>query len=159
MGQRSMKEARFKAPFITSIHVLYLSTSTILGLTLLVTLCYFISRNIFYGYFFVVAFAAVFAAVLKKYLEMRALCNMSMVISVLERINWAEAIALSDYFRRDSKRHGLFFMLAFFGWGFGLRSLCLVSGCSKSVGWVVVPVSLLWMGKCDQAGGFHDLLL
>ncbi|GMP82826.1 hypothetical protein CsSME_00036967 [Camellia sinensis var. sinensis] len=144
MGQRPIKEARFKAPFITSIHVLYLSTSTILGLTLLVTLYYFISRNIFYGYFFVVAFAAVFAAVLGNYLEVCALCNMRMVISVLERINWAEAIALSDYFRRDSKRHGLFFYACF---------LCLGI-------WVTVTMPCFWLlQECGTGGHAGELAL
>ncbi|CAL5418958.1 unnamed protein product [Camellia sinensis] len=144
IGQSSIKEARFKAPFITSIHVLYLSTSTILGLTLLVTLYYYISRNIFYGYFFVVAFAAVFAAVLGKYLEVCALCNMRMVISVLERINWAEAIALSDYFRRDSKRLGLFFYACF---------LCLGI-------WVTVTMPCFWLlQECGTGGRAGELAL
>lgn len=50
---------------------------------------------------------------------------MSIVISILEGIYGAEALALSAYFIRGNHRHGLILMLVFFLWGVSLRLPCL----------------------------------
>ncbi|PSS28638.1 Neuromedin-K receptor like [Actinidia chinensis var. chinensis] len=147
MVQRSLKEARFKGPLITSMLVHYLSTSITSGLIWLVIQYYFISRNIYHGYFFVIFFAAAFIGLLTKYLEWSALWNMSIVHSVLEEVCGIEAYSISDYFSRESNGNGLLLMLVFFLWGFVLRSLCLYFGCYKRVAGIIVPVCLLWMGN------------
>ncbi|GFY88301.1 hypothetical protein Acr_06g0002410 [Actinidia rufa] len=145
--QRSIKEARFKGPLITSILVHYLSTCTILGIIWLVIQYYYISRNLYHGYLLVIVFAAAFIALLTKYLEWSAMWNMSIVISVLEEVCGTEAYALSDRFSRGNNGYGLLLMLVFFLWGFVLRSLCLRFGCYEKVGGIVVPASLLWVGN------------
>ncbi|XP_059656044.1 uncharacterized protein LOC132303032 [Cornus florida] len=144
MVHKSTKATRFRGPSITSMYVLFLSTCTLLGLTWLVINYYFISRNIFYGCFFVAAFIAL----LTKYLEWSAVWNMSIVISVVEGLYGTEALALSDHFSRRSRRDGLLFMLVFFVWGFGLRLPCLYVGCYKEVGGgVVAQVGLFCVGN------------
>ena len=147
MVQRSIKEARFKGPLITSIIVHHLSTCTILGIIGLVIQYYYISRNLYHGYLLVIVFAAAFIALLTKYLEWSAMWNMSIVISVLEEVCVTEAYALSNRFSRGNNGNGLLLMLVFFLWGFVLRSLCLRFGCYETVGGIIVPTSLLWVGN------------
>lgn len=146
MVQRPIYGARVKGTFITSFHVLFLSTSTLLGLLWLATSYFAVWRNSMFHGFFVVLYGPIFGALLIKYWEWSAVWNMGIVISVLEGTYGFQALALSTRFSKGSERRGLLLMLVFFVWGLGLRLPCLYFGCYGWIG-IVAHVSLLCLAN------------
>uniref|UniRef100_A0A2N9GPV5 Uncharacterized protein n=1 Tax=Fagus sylvatica TaxID=28930 RepID=A0A2N9GPV5_FAGSY len=152
--------ARVRGTFITSFYVLFSSTCTLLGLLWLVTTCFLLRSVLSVPYypvifkdysvidvFFVVFYGAAFVALLTKYLEWSAMWNMSIVISVLERIYGGEAFVLSAYYSKGSEVRGLLLMLVFFVWGLSLRLSCLYLGCYEGGRGIVVQTGLFCLGN------------
>ncbi|KAJ4711132.1 Transmembrane protein [Melia azedarach] len=141
---------KLRSTFITSVCVLFFSTSTLLGLLWLVVNYYVYWENFFYDVLFAVLYGAAFLALLGKYLEWSALWNMSLVISILEDAYGVEALALAAYFNRGSEKRGLLLMLVFLVWGVVLRLPCLflgIFGSSDGGYGIVLQVFLLCLGN------------
>lgn len=145
--QRLLNKERVKGILVTSAYVYFVSTCFLLGSTWLVTNYYVIVRCFFYNMFTASLFRVAAIALLVKYLEWTAMWNLSIVISTLEEVHGADALALSAYFCRGSERQGLSLMLVFFMWGVGLRLAFFYCGCNE-IGWrSVLQVSLICMGN------------
>ncbi|CAJ1940085.1 unnamed protein product [Sphenostylis stenocarpa] len=113
--------SKLRGSFVTSIYVLFLTTTHQLGLFM------------------------AFAKVLRMYLEGSAVWNMSLVISVLEGIYGIDALTVSAYFSRGCHRRGLFLMLIFFAWGHLVRLLCYHIGGYEQGNATFVQVGLFCM--------------
>ncbi|QCD82262.1 uncharacterized protein LOC114177713 [Vigna unguiculata] len=137
--------SRLRASFVTSIYVLFLTTTHQLGL-LWIVLNYhvFLKGTSFYVLLAVICSMA-FAKVLRMYLEGSAMWNMSLVISVLEGIYGVDALAVSAYFSRGNHRRGLFLMLIFFAWGHLVRLSCYHIGGYEQGNAIFVQVGLSCM--------------
>ena len=161
---RDMKvqKNKVKGSFITSIYVLLLSTSILLGLVGVVTNYYILTKGFVRNYYFydlkmyvvdsliTIFHVVVFIALLVKYSEWSAGWNMALVISVLEETYGIEAFELSAYFSRGSTQHGLLLMLVFVVWEIVLRLPCLFGRCSESLGGILfssVCTSLICIGN------------
>ncbi|XP_044490441.1 uncharacterized protein LOC123214627 [Mangifera indica] len=129
MIEKPIYKAKLSSTFITSVYVLFLSTCTLLGLIWLVINYSIMLRNFIYNVLFTVIYGAAFVALLMKYLEWSAQWNVSVVISILEKVKGVEALVLSAYLCRGSEKRGRLLMLVFFAWGVCLRLPCLVLGC------------------------------
>ncbi|XVE92450.1 hypothetical protein REPUB_Repub01dG0098400 [Reevesia pubescens] len=147
MVQRLLNKARCEGILVTSAYIYFLSTIFLLGSTWLVTNYYIIVRHFFYNVLTAALFRVAAIALLVKYLEWRAIWNISIVVSMLEEVHGAEALGLSAYFCRGSERQGFLLMLVFFVWGVSIRLACFYSGCLEK-GWgTILRVSLICMGN------------
>lgn len=81
---------------------------------------------------------------LVKFLELSAVWNMSLVISILEEVVGMRAFSLAFYFNRGSERRGLFMMFVFFALGLGLRIPCLFEGEDREAVFVA-RTGFLWV--------------
>ncbi|KAF8378310.1 hypothetical protein HHK36_029649 [Tetracentron sinense] len=143
-------KTRLKGPLITSIYALFLSSLTILGLLWFAANYSIASGDIDFGCFYTFFYGMVFVVILAKYLEWSAIWNMGIVISILEERHGVLALESSAYFSRGNRRCGLFLMLFFFVWTFGLRLSCLFVGWhERGSGGLVTSahVSLLCVGN------------
>ncbi|XP_020227661.1 uncharacterized protein LOC109808896 [Cajanus cajan] len=130
--------SRLRGSFVTSIYVLFLTTTHQLGLLWIVLNYHVFLKGLRFNVLFAVICSMAFAKVLRMYLEWSAMWNMSLVISVLERIYGIDALAVSAYFSRGSHRRGLFLMLIFFALGHLLRLSCYhVGGYEQENGFFV----------------------
>ncbi|KAF3431737.1 hypothetical protein FNV43_RR26473 [Rhamnella rubrinervis] len=147
MIRKPVEMARLRGTFVTFVYVTLLSTCTLLGLIWLVTTYYVILRTSSYYVLLAALCGAIFAPLLTLYLALSAEWNMSIVISILEGIYGAEALALSAYFMRGNHRRGLVLMLVFFVWGVSLRLPCFYIGCYKQGYGIVAQISLFCLGN------------
>ncbi|KAK3223289.1 hypothetical protein Dsin_010314 [Dipteronia sinensis] len=147
MIHKPVLKAGFRGTCITYLYVLFFSTCTVLGLIWLVIHYCVVFKNFSFYVLFAVLYGASFIALLTKYLEWSAMWNMSVVISMLEEIYGAEALALSAYFNRGSEERGQSLMLVFFVWGLGLRLPCLILGCHESGNGIIVQVLFSGLGN------------
>ncbi|XP_058005739.1 uncharacterized protein LOC110652030 [Hevea brasiliensis] len=148
MVNRPIRKGKLRSAFITSTYVFCLATCTELGLTWLVTNYYVIWRNTVYGAFFAVIYGLAFVLLLTKYLEWSALWNVSIVISILEdKVQGAEAFALSALLIRGNKQQGRLLMLLVFAWGLVVRLPCLCVGCDQGGNGILVQMSLYCIGN------------
>lgn len=122
--QKPLDLSNLRGTFVTSIYVLFLTTTHQLGLLWIVINYHVFLKDLSCYMLFFVICSLVFAKVLRTCLEWSAMWNMSLVISVLERVYGVDALALSVYFSRGCHRRGLFLMLIFFSWGHLLRLSC-----------------------------------
>lgn len=139
--------SKLRGIFMTSIYVLFFSTSYLFGLLWIVTNYQVFLKNSSFYLFFAVIFSLAFAKLLRVYLEWSAMWNMSIVISVLEGIYGIEALVLSADFNRGCQKRGLFLMLIFFAWGQFLRLSCLYMGGYKEKIGVSTQVGLFCLGN------------
>jgi len=116
--------SRLRGSFVTSIYVLFLTTTHQLGLLWIVLNYHVFLKDMSFYVVLAVICSMAFAKVLRMYLEGSAMWNMGLVISVLEGIYRIDALAVSAYFSRGSHRRGLFLMLIFFAWGHLVRLSC-----------------------------------
>ncbi|KAH1239157.1 hypothetical protein GmHk_08G023654 [Glycine max] len=121
MVQKPFDLSKLRGSFVTSVYVLFLTTTHQLGLRV------------------------AFAKVLRMYLEWSAMWNMSLVISVLEGIYGVDAFSSSTYFSRGCHRRGLFLMMIFFAWGHLLRLPCYHVGGYEQGNAIFVQVGLFCM--------------
>jgi hypothetical protein len=163
---KSSNKVRFKGPFITSLYVLFLSTTTLVGLFWIVanycilyygdsltTFYYYYTGNYLYDVTIALLATAAFVVLMVKYLEWSVGWNMSLVISVVEEdLSGIEAFDLSAYYRKGSnKQQGWILMLVFFIWGFVLRLPCMFAGCSSEtlagIGFTALYSGFICMGS------------
>ncbi|XP_027347698.1 uncharacterized protein LOC113859081 [Abrus precatorius] len=142
MFQTPFDLSNLRGSFVTSIYVLFLTTTHQLGLLWIV-----INYNVFLKHLscyvlFAVICSLAFAKVLRMYLEWSGMWNMSLVISVLEGIYGIDALAVSAYFNRGYHKRGLFLMLIFFAWGHLLRLSCYHMGGYEKGNGIFVQVGL-----------------
>lgn len=142
MFHKSIDMSNLRGTFVTSIYVQFLNNCYFLGLLFIVINYFVLLRYIsFYGIFAVICSLG-FAKVLRVYLELSAMWNMSIVISVLEGMHGIDALVLSGYFHKGCQRRGLFLMLFFFAWSQFLRIPCLYMGCYKGDDGIIVQAGL-----------------
>lgn len=129
---------RLKGSFLTSVYILFVLASFSFGLIGLM-------MN-FYGFclIFELIFLAVFVVSLPKYLELVAILNTGMVVSVLEEVQGIGALSYSFYLCKGKERLGRDLMLIFFVWRCSLRIPCLFFDDGE-IG-VVGRTCLLWLG-------------
>lgn len=99
---------------LTSVYVLVLSTCTLLGFLRSAATYHVVFLQIMFGLYFAVWCWPAFTAVLTIYLAWSAVCNVSLVISVLEGTHGINAIALAIYFGSGCEWRGILLMLGFF---------------------------------------------
>ncbi|BAT74661.1 hypothetical protein LR48_Vigan511s010700 [Vigna angularis] len=137
--------SRLRASFVTSIYVLFLTTTHQLGLLWIVLNYHVFLKDISFYVLLAVICSIAFAKVLRIYLEGSAMWNMSLVISVLEGIYGVDALAVSAYFSSGNRRRGLFLMLIFFAWGHLVRLSCYLIGRYEQGNAIFVQVGLSCM--------------
>ncbi|TKY58629.1 hypothetical protein E2542_SST15697 [Spatholobus suberectus] len=137
--------SKLRGSFVTSVYVLFLTTTHQLGLLWIVLNYHVFLKNFSCYVLFAVIGSMAFAKVLRMYLEWSAMWNMSLVISVLEGIYGIDALAVSAYFGRGCHRRGLFLMLIFFAWGHLLRLSCYHIGGYEQGNGIFVQVGLFCM--------------
>lgn len=147
MIHRPIEIVRLRGIFVTYVYVTFLSSSTLLGLTWLVTLYFVILRNSMYYVIFTLVCGASFVSLLGLHLALSSEWNMSVVISVSEGVYGPAALALSSSFSERNHRRGLILMLVFFVWGVVLRLPCLYFGCYKQGYGIVAQISLYCLGN------------
>lgn len=142
MLQKPFDTSKMRGSFVTSIYVLFLTTTHQLGLLwIVINYHVFLKDSRFYVLFAVIC-SLLFAKVLKMYLEWSAMWNMSLVMSILEGIYGFDALALSIYFSKGCHRRGLFLMLVFFAWGHFSRLSCYYIGGYEQGNGIFVQVGL-----------------
>ncbi|KAK7386889.1 hypothetical protein VNO78_27243 [Psophocarpus tetragonolobus] len=134
--------SKLKGSFVTSIYVLFLTTTHQLGLLWIVLNYHVFLKGLSFSVLFLVICCVAFAKILRMYLEWSAMWNMSLVISVLEGIYGIDALVVSAYFSRSCLRRGLFLMLIFFAWGHILRLSCYHIGGYEQGNGIFVQVGL-----------------
>ncbi|RXH79685.1 hypothetical protein DVH24_040832 [Malus domestica] len=106
-----------------------------------------------FGLYFAVWCWPAFTAVLTIYLAWSAVCNVSLVISVLEGTHGINAIALAIYFGSGCEWRGILLML-----GLSFRLLCIYIGCYErgtNYFGLVAQISLFCFGNVLK----HDKFL
>lgn len=137
--------SRLRASFVTSIYVLFLTTTHQLGLLWIVLNYHVFLKDISFYVLLAVICSIAFAKVLRIYLEGSAIWNTSLVISVLEGIYGVDALAVSAYFSKGNHRRGFFLMLIFFAWGHLVRLSCYHIGGYEQGNAIFVQVGLSCM--------------
>jgi len=145
MVQKPFDLSKLRGSFVTSVYVLFLTTTHQLGLLFIVLNYHVYLKDSSFYLLFAVICSAAFAKVLRMYLEWSAMWNMSLVMSVLEGIYGVDALAVSAYFSRGCHRRGLFLMLIFFAWGHLLRLSCYHIGGYEQGNAIFVQVGLYCM--------------
>ncbi|KAK9707365.1 hypothetical protein RND81_07G192600 [Saponaria officinalis] len=133
-----------KGILVTSLIIHVLSTALFLGflwLSIVFNGCNFIS---YYDLTIIVIHLAGFAIALPKYLELTAMLNSSLVVSVLGDIHGIDALVVSSRFSKGKEKLGCNLMMVFFVWGFVLRIPCIFFD-DGNVG-IFVRSTLLWLG-------------
>ncbi|XP_057528796.1 uncharacterized protein LOC130807559 [Amaranthus tricolor] len=133
---------RLKGLFVTCLFALLLSTFLLLGFILL-PLSYFGFCDSFYYLISTVVYLPVFIICFPKYLELNVVWNMSLVLSVWQKVHGIDAFSLSFYLCKGNEKVGRRLMLIFLVSGFGLR-ISRVFFDDGVIG-VISRTSLLWL--------------
>ncbi|KAF8040496.1 hypothetical protein BT93_B2657 [Corymbia citriodora subsp. variegata] len=135
-------KARFRGTVITTLLVLFLSISTLVGSFWLVTVCYILLRGLRGSFMLWAVYRAACIGMLVLYIEATAIWTMSVVISVLEERHGPKALALAtDMIKRDEQCL-VPLMLVLFVFGIWCRLMCLKSKSGDQLG-AVFPCDCL----------------
>ncbi|KAL3751718.1 hypothetical protein ACJRO7_012535 [Eucalyptus globulus] len=140
-------KARTRGTIITSLLVLFLSISTLVGSFWLVTVCYVVIRGLRGSFMLWTVYRAACIGMLVMYIEATAIWNMSFVISVLEDCHGPKAIALATNMIKRDEQCLVPLMLVLFVCGSWCRLICLKSTCSHRFGVEFLCVCLLHLGN------------
>ncbi|KAK9276496.1 hypothetical protein L1049_006030 [Liquidambar formosana] len=144
MIHKPINKTLLKGSFITFMYVLFLSTCTLLGLIWLVTKDTIFSRSASISGIFLVVYGAAFVILLTQHLKWSAVWNMSIVISILEKIYGVGALGASQYFVRGNKQHENLSLLVSFAWGMFLNVPCIYGECVE-IGSGIVPLISMYL--------------
>ncbi|KAL5860443.1 hypothetical protein ACOSQ4_001739 [Xanthoceras sorbifolium] len=110
----SIKKVGFRGPLITSICALILSSLTTIGLSILAIIIWHLTTD--RSPFLILIFGALYLALFAKHIEWSGICNMGMVISILEEKHGSVAIGISWYLSKGSRKRGFLMAFVLYAW-------------------------------------------
>nr|XP_011457339.1 PREDICTED: uncharacterized protein LOC105349399 [Fragaria vesca subsp. vesca] len=131
----------------TFVYVVIMSTISLLGLVWLAATYYVVTMFNHDVLVFVWSWVG-FVGLMTMYLGWSAVCNMSVVISILEGRYGTKAIASAISYSFGNEWRGFRLMLVFFAWEVGLRLPCFHFDCKGtwSVG-ILIQIGLFCLGN------------